>query len=111
MRSTHPFTAAAMTALLVAACAGLPACGGSPEGVAKTFEDMQGTLSSVNEDPNRAAVSQLLDDCARDARDGKVSMMESVMFRNELKACAKDGMIGDEDLAHLRAQHETMIKE
>jgi hypothetical protein len=91
---------------------GLPACGaGGAEAVAKTFDGMHSTLDTVNQDPNRSAVAQMLDECARDARDGKISMMESVMFRNELNTAAKDGMIADVEITHLRAQYDTMIKE
>jgi len=90
---------------------GLPACGGGAEGVAKTFEGMHSTLADVNEDPNRTAVADLLDDCARDARDGKISMMESVMFRNDLNAAAKNGLITDAEITLLRDQYDIMIKE
>lgn len=102
---------ALVAASLAGGSLGLPACGGGAEGVAKTFDGMHSTLADVNEDPNRTAVTQLLDDCARDARDGKVSMMESVMFRNDLNAAVKDGMITDSEITLLRDQHETMTKE
>ncbi len=106
----RPWSPTLVAALVIAPVA-LGSCGGSGEIVARNFEDMHALLEGVNEDPSRTAVAQILDDCARDAREGKISGFEAAMFKTQLATAAKDGVIGDPEVAHLREQHEEMIEE
>jgi len=104
--------AATFAALLLCAPLALSACGQARnESVALQFQGMKDQLADVEQTPDRTAVEQVLDDCMRDAREGRITTFEAAMFKPRFKTVIKDGRIGETEFLDLQAEYQAMIAE